>query len=126
MNTANQPFVFNSLEICFLQRPVIPANRKSHPEVIFTLEKRNYNVFATIGLTVPSKILFVVLRDNEASSSFIRVSEIPKLMKHKILKLYNAQNICNASCKAVPIIAIIDIILQIRASMKLTTLLVTD
>lgn len=60
--------------------------------------------YKNLGLPLRSTKRFVVIVGTGASSSFIRLIEIPQSMKYEILKLDSALNIRTASGKAVIIL----------------------
>lgn len=88
------------------------------------LAKRNYKIYANLGLKVRSTKRFVIILGTETSNSFNRVNEIPPSMGHKIKKLDKAWNICNDNGSTGPLLGTIDV--QIGTSTEFVTLLVTD
>ena len=125
-NPDSQPTIVNQHGIGFLQRPWIRVKHDSNPEAIFVLAKRNYKVYANLGLTVRSTKRFVVILDTGAGSSFITLGSIPQAMRKEIHTLKDEPNIRNASGKSVPIVGTIDLMVQIGTSSEFVTFYVSE
>lgn len=91
----------------------------TNSEAIFVLAKRNYKLYANIGVTTCSTNRFVAILHTGAGSSFIGLNEIPRTMRKHINKPNDQPEICNASGKVVPIVGTMYLIDQIGTSTEL-------
>ena len=112
--------------IGFLRRPWQQVKSHDDPEAVFVLAKRNYKVYANIGLDTRHMTRFMTVLDTGAGSSFIRLGEIPHGMRDRIQPLPSEANIRNASGKPVPIMGTIDLQVQIGSTLEKVTFLVAD
>lgn len=69
--------------------------------------------------------LFFVLRCTRAGKRFVRLGEIPEIVRNEIRKLDSAPKIRNASGNAVPIVETVNIKVQIGKSVDLVPFFVT-
>lgn len=76
------------------------------------LGKRNYKVYANIGLTVRSTRRLVVTLDTGSGSSFIRLRQSIQAMGKEILPLKNQPSIHNVSEKIIPMVGTIDLMVK--------------
>lgn len=122
----DQPFALKFTGIAFLQRTWIQIKIESRIKAVFVLVKRNFKVYATIGLKVRSKKRFVVIFVSWAGSRFISLNENPQAMPHNIRKNDSSLNIRNASGKASPIVVTIYLIVQIGKSTEIVASLIAE
>lgn len=83
--------------------------RESHPEAVFVFVKRNYKLYANIGLTLPSTKRFFVVLDTGADPSFTIIDDIPQAMREEHPPLKDQPSIRTTSDKTVPIVGTIDL-----------------
>lgn len=89
--------------IGFLQRPRKRIKRDTKPKTIFSLETRNYKLYASIGVTSHSTKRLVTVLDNGATYGFIKTGELQLRLRKKMQVLIDDVNVSSASGKPVSV-----------------------
>ena len=116
----------NPTGIGCLQRPWHRIGNTAEPETVFILAKRNYKVYANLGLTSSNMKRFTTILDTGAGSSFIRLDEIPHPMRNHITPTREEVTIRNASGKPVPILGTIRLSVQVGRKTEKVDFLVAE
>ena len=112
--------------IGFLQRPWRRIHWNTELEAVYILAKRNYKVYANIGMITKNMRRFVAILDAGAGSSFIRQEELPQHMQKNIEPLQQQVNIKNETGKPVSIAGTIRLSVQIGAKTEEVQFLVAQ
>ena len=104
-----------------LQSPWRRVKRQFEPETIYLLARRNYKVFADIGVTRRHMRRYVTILDTGAGSSYVRKDILPDKIMSFIRPLRTTINVRDAGNKRVAIAGTIDLTVQLGTCLLYTS-----
>ena len=123
--TVGDPTVVDK-PIGILSRPWRRIINKKEPETVFVLAKRNYKVYAYLGLTKKSTNRYMVVLDTGAGSSFIRRNALPSEAWKLIRPLHSTVRIRDANNRSLNIQGTVNLTCTVGGRSEIVTFYVVE
>ena len=121
-----EPTNNNDINIGILARPWQRIKKKTDPETLFVLAKRNYKVHAYLGITARATTQYVVILDTGAGSSFIRHSSLPPGADKRIKPLRSSVKIKDANNRSINVIGTVNLTCEMGSRREIVTFYVVE